>query len=139
MRWSQLQKLIYDVWVDYPRLQIHCNSYDLSGTASVGRWWVTLGKEVIWDVPRDFPDERAKGTYNSFASEVTHIIRSYLDTSRAELLTREFPDDRWSVVEIFRAADRRIGHQRLVELSEGFRSPAALRIVEERILGPGRD
>ena len=69
MRWSRLQRLIYDIWVEKLGLQIHCNAFDLSGSASVGRWWITLDRDIIWDVPKDFPEERAKGTYNLVATE----------------------------------------------------------------------
>jgi len=139
MRWSQLQHRIYDVWVDRldgQRLQIHCTAYGLGGSASVGRWWITLGREIVWDVPRDFPEERAKGTYNPVASEIADLVEDYLNTPRGQLLTREFPTDRWSLVEIFRAADRRLGRARLAELHESLASPVARRILEARLASP---
>jgi len=133
VRWSQLQKRVYAVWVDQPRLQIHCTAYGLSGTVSVGRFWITLGREIVWDVPRDFPEERAKGTYNPVASEIADLLEAYLDTPRAELLTREFPEDRWALIEILRAADRRLGRARLAELRESTTCPAARKILEARL------
>ena len=91
MRWSKLQKRIYGIWQSDISLRIHCNAFPLSGSASVGRYWITLGKKLIWDVPKDFPDERAKGTYNPVASEISAVIHQYLDTSRADLLSASFP------------------------------------------------
>ena len=134
MRWSQLQSLIYSLWCDDIRLQIHCTGYPLSGSASVGRYWTTLGKEIIWDVPKDFPEECAKGTYNTVASEITKVIRSYLDMPRDELMTRSFADDRWGLVDIFRAADRRLGAKRLATLAQGSLSAPAAKVLQARLI-----
>ncbi len=133
MRWSQLQKLIYNVWCDDLGLQIHTNAFALSGSASVGRYWITLGKDIIWDVPRDFPEEKAKGTYNNVASEISEVIKAYLDTPREELLSRVFEADRWGIVDIFRVSDRRLGRKSL-ELIETTSLPEpAKRILEARL------
>jgi hypothetical protein len=133
MRWSQLQKLIYNVWCDDLGLQIHTNAFALSGSASVGRYWITLGKDIIWDVPRDFPEEKAKGTYNNVASEISEVIKAYLDTPREELLSRVFEADRWGIVDIFRVSDRRLGRKSL-ELMEITTLPEpAKRILEARL------
>ncbi len=133
MRWSQLQKLIYNVWCDDLGLQIHTDAFALSGSASVGRYWITLGKDIIWDVPRDFPEEKAKGTYNNVASEISEVIKAYLDTPREELLSRVFEADRWGIVDIFRVSDRRLGRKSL-ELIETTPLPEpAKRILEARL------
>lgn len=134
MRWSQLQKQIYQLWSDDLDLQIHCTDYDLSGTANVGRYWVTLGKEIIWDVPKDFPEECTKGPYNPVASVISAVIKSYLDTSKEDLLSKIFPDDRWGIVNIMRAADRRLGRKSLKTLSERGLADPARRILEIRLV-----
>ena len=133
MRWSQLQSLIYNVWCDDLQLQIHCTGYPLSGSASVGRYWITLGKQIIWDVPKDFPEEREKGTYNPVTSEITEVIRSYLDTPRDELMTRDFHEDRWGLVDILRAADRRLGTKSLEELARRSPSAPAAKVLAARL------
>jgi hypothetical protein len=133
MRWSQLQSLIYNIWRDDLQLQIHCTGYPLSSSASVGRYWITLGKQVIWDVPKDFPGERKKGTYNPVASEITEVIRSYLDTPRDELMTRDFHEDRWGLIDIFRAADRRIGTKSLEKLAQSNPSAPAAIVLQVRL------
>lgn len=132
MRWSRLQKLIYDVWRSDLGLQIHCNSFALSGASSVGRYWITLGKEIIWDCPKDFPEERDKGVYNHVATEITKVIRQYLDTPRDRLMTETFHGDRWGLIDIFRAADRRIGSSKLAELAGTTDSEPARRILDHR-------
>lgn len=133
MRWSQLQSLIYNIWCDDLQIQIHCTGYPLSGSASVGRYWITLGKEIIWDVPKDFPEEREKGTYNPVVSKITEVIRSYLDTPRDELTTRAFPEDRWGLIDIFRVADRRLGTKSLEELAQRNLSVSAVKVLQVRL------
>lgn len=133
MRWSQLQKLIYNVWSADLDLQIHTNAFALSGTASVGRYWITMGKEIIWDVPRDFPQEKAKGTCNSVASEITEVIKAYLDTPREELLSRVFETDRWGIIDIFRVSDRRLGRKSLEQIAKTTLPESAKRILEARL------
>jgi len=134
MRWSQLQKLIYNIWSDDLHLQIHTNAYALSGTASVGRYWITLGKAIIWDVPRDFPEEKAKGTYNQVASEITEVIKAYLDTPREELLSRVFEADRWGLIDVFRVSDRRLGRKALAQLEKTSLAEPAKKILQARLL-----
>ena len=104
----------------------------MSGTSSVGRYWITLGKEIIWDVPKDFPEECAKGTYNPVASEISNVIKSYLNTSRKDLLSKDFPDDRWGITNIMLAADRRLGRNSLQALSKRNLADPARRILEIR-------
>ncbi len=134
MRWSQLQKLIYNIWCDDLHLQIHTNAFALPGTSTVGRYWITLGKDIIWDVPRDFPDERAKGTYNLAASEISEVIKAYLDTPRDEILSRVFEADRWGIIDIFRVSDRRLGRKSLEQLDTKALSQPAKKILQARLL-----
>ncbi len=134
MRWSQLQKLIYNVWCDDLNLQIHTNAFSLSGSYTIGRYWITLGKDIIWDVPRDFPDEKTKGTYNIVASEITEVIRAYLDTPREELLSRTFEADTWGIIDIFRVSDRRLGRKSLEQLERTVLSEPAKKILQARLL-----
>ena len=133
MRWSKLQKLIYNIWCDDLRLQIHTNAYALSGSASIGRYWITLDKDIIWDVPRDFPEETAKGTYNSVASEITEVIKAYLDAPREEILSRAFESDLWGLIDIFRVADRRLGRKSLEQLAVTTLSEPARKILDARL------
>ena len=133
MRWSRLQKLIYGIWVDDLQLQIHASAYPLSGSASVVRYWITMGKEIIWDVPHDFPEERAKGTYNTVASEISEVIKEYLDTPRETLLSRIFERDKWGVIDMFRVVDRRFGRKSLEQLSRASLSMPARKLLEARL------
>jgi hypothetical protein len=93
-----------------------------------------LGKEIIWDVPRDFPEEKAKGTYNLVASEITEVIKAYLDTPREELLSRVFEADRWGLIDIFRVSDRRLGRKALAPLEKTSLAEPAKKILQARLL-----
>jgi hypothetical protein len=125
MRWTQLQKQLHKINSPELKLKIHCTGYPLSGSASVDRYWITLDREIIWDIPKDFPDERRKGTYNNVASKITTILKDYLATSRNELLRKKFTDDHWGLTDILLAADRRRGKRSMNALSKRtLQSPA---------------
>ncbi len=56
-KWSKLQKelyLIIDPTIDF---QIHCVAYPMRsryGNTALPRYWITLGKEIIFDYPKQF-------------------------------------------------------------------------------------
>jgi hypothetical protein len=56
-RWSKLQKEIEQLFVEEVDLRIQCRAYRMASQrrrTDLPRYWVTLGKDVIWDYPRDF-------------------------------------------------------------------------------------
>jgi hypothetical protein len=59
------------------------------------------------------------------------LIRDYIDTPVGNLLNKEF-DDPWGIVEIFLAADRRIGQRRFQALRKKLRSDVAKLVLEKR-------
>lgn len=131
--WSKLQSQVYGIWCKHLDLQMHCMGYPLSGSSQVGRYWITLGKEIIWDVPKDFPVERRKGQYNEFASEISCLIRTYLDTPKDALLSMTFSGDRWGLIDIMRVADRRLGMEALNAFArKGLVLPAAKVLAARR-------
>ena len=132
MRWSRLKKLVEEIWVDNLDLVIHCSAYR-SSNGEIGRYWIKQDSEVIWSVPDNIDQAVASGVNDGAASDITILLREYLDTPRDELLTRNFPRDRWGIIDIMRAADRRIGKQRLLVLKSAGLCDAAQRIVELRL------
>lgn len=60
-KWSKLQKelyLIIDPKIDF---QIHCVVYPMRGdraTSPCPRYWITIGKEIIFDYPKEFTDKK---------------------------------------------------------------------------------
>lgn len=147
--WSKLQKEVY-LLVD-PKLefQIHCVAYRMCsqwGSTDLPRYWITLDKETIFDYPKQFihsdgPDENFRIAYEALSiypyssetSEISNMLREYIDTPLSELMTKKFEGDHWGLTDILRAADRRIGQRRLAELAEIVSNPAAQKILKQRI------
>lgn len=148
-RWSKLQKelyLIIDPKIDF---QIHCVVYPMRShraTSPCPRYWITIGKEVIFDYPKDFVDKNGKVAhhydhisqeadypYYCDASFISNLIRDYIDTPVSEVSTRRFENDYWGLTDILRAADKRIGQRRLDTLRNSIKNPSAQKILELRI------
>ena len=77
--------------------------------------------------------QQADYPYYSDASYISNLIREYIDTPVADILTRRFENDYWGVTDIFRAADKRIGQRRLEVLCGSIKNQAAQKILELRI------
>jgi hypothetical protein len=147
--WSKLQREIYDLISPDIRFQIHCVAYPMRsqrGSSELPRYWITLGKEIIWDYPKDFIikcNNKKRLTnnhgktfalpYSNEVSAISQIIREYIDTPKNKLFDKVFDNDEWGITEILKTADRRIGIRRLDELKNKTESPVALKIIEQRI------
>ena len=134
--WSKLQKEIEKLFADELLLRIQCRAYRMDsqrGSTDIPRYWITLGKRIIFDYPKDFPAGRESYPYLTDVSSISRLIRDYIDTPVDDLLSKQF-DDPWGLVEIFLAADRRIGKRRLRELGEKLSSDAAKLVLEMRNL-----
>lgn len=146
-RWSKLQKelyLIIDPKIDF---QLHCSVYRMQsqfGSTDLPRYWITLNKEIIFDYPKQFIN--AKGELKNFApnapdknylynndiSDISELIREYIDTPTEELITKHFEHDYWGLANILRAADRRIGLRRLDTLRKRKGNIAAQKVISVR-------
>lgn len=134
MRFSQLKKLLKEIVFD-PELglDIRCTTYRIENGAEIGRYWIVLNKETIWSYPARIEDQIALKQSNPDIREITVLLRGYLDTPKDQLLSAEFPQDRFGLIELLRAADRRIGKRRLVELKASSISSAALLLIKQRL------
>lgn len=155
-RWSKLQKELYLIVDPEINFQIHCVPYRMKsnwGGTDLPRYWITLGKEIIFDYPGQFVDmdeelgfwrdgihwyrsivNRTRGgfyPYENDASQLSRLIREYIDTPKNDIFDRDFDMDFWGMTDILRAADRRIGARRLEALRG--RSEAADRIIDARL------
>jgi hypothetical protein len=132
--WSKLQKEIEKLFADELLLRIQCRAYRMNsqcGSTDIPRYWITLGKDIIFDYPKDFPKAGASYPYLTDVSSISRLIRDYIDTPVGNLLNKEF-DDPWGIVEIFLAADRRIGQRRFQALRKKLRSDVAKLVLEKR-------
>lgn len=133
--WSKLQKELYLIIDPEIDLQIHCVAYRMKsqrGNTNLPRYFITLGKQIVFDYPKQFPDELENYPYENDASEISNLIREYIDTPPEELLRKRFANDKWQLTEILKSADRRIGQRRLDELLLSTNSEAAKRIIALR-------
>jgi hypothetical protein len=145
-RWSKLQKQLHQLVDPAIRLQIQCRLVRMSsqrGSTNLPRYWITLDKEVIWDYPGQFALPGG-GTTRADARTVVHyphltdvplisdLIRQYIDTPAGELMSRRFPSDHWGLVNILRAADRRIGRRQWPALKRKLHNAAALKVLVAR-------
>jgi len=132
--WSKLQREIEKLFTDELSIRIQCRAYRMDsqrGSTNIPRYWITLGKDIIIDYPKDFPGAKASYPYHTDVCSISRLIRDYIDTPVDDLLSKEF-EDPWGLIEIFLAADRRIGKRRLRELGEKLSSDAAKLVLEKR-------
>ncbi len=141
--WSKLQKEFYLIRADGLDLQLHCRPYRMDsqrGSSNCPRYWITIGKEIIWDYPKDFIDKTHPNRtnpkwypYGTDIPDISNLIRDYIDTSKNEIMTKTFENDYWGLINILRAADKRIGTRRLPELKKKTRNKAARKVIDARM------
>ena len=145
-RWSKLQSALYRITDPTIRFQIQCRVVRMDsayGSTDLPRYWITLGKETIWSYPGQFvvpggATRRVDSPKLTFYPHMTDVpaisdlIREYIDTPVADLLTRQFTNDHWGLVNILRAADRRIGQRQLPLLRRKVHNLAALKVLDLR-------
>ena len=134
-RWSKLQKQFYTIADGGIDLQMHCAVYRMDsrrGSAGIPRYWITLGKQIIFDYPKQFAQYTGGYPYETDVSEISDLIREYLDTPVNELFEKEFLNDRWGITDIFKAADKRIGKTKLSALAARSADKAVQKIVAAR-------
>lgn len=140
-RWSKLQKEVEQLFADGLALRIQCRAYRMAsqrGSTNLPRYWVTLGKEVIWDYPKDFGSLAKDYPYLTDISAISDLIRDYIDTPVEQLLAKPF-NDQWHLTEIFLAADRRLGKRKLVQLKKQLNYPGACAVLAARWDPKARD
>jgi hypothetical protein len=116
------------------------------GTSDLPRYWITLNKETIWDYPKYFLNQSMGDSYSgrhltlintypygSDISDISKLLNEYIDTPKEELLNKHFENDKWGLINILKAADRRIGERRLSELKRKMYNKAARKIINARI------
>ncbi len=91
---SKLKKQIENLFAPELNMQIFCIAYPVRsqyGSSSIPRYYVKLGKEIIWDFPKDFPlKEISFHLWNDKAVDISNLIRTYIDTPLDELLSESF-------------------------------------------------
>lgn len=114
-RWSKLQKQIYLILDDKIDLQIHCSMYRMNsqqGSVDLPRYWISLNKEIIFDYPKIATSKEAY-PYITDISNISNLFREYLDTPKNQILTQNFTADEYGITDLLKAADKRIGVEKL--------------------------
>lgn len=134
--WSKLQREIYKLLLPELKLQIHCEVYRMdsqSGSTDLPRYWISLDREFIFDYPKYFPCKQGVPyPYLTDISDISALIREYIDTPKLLLLEKNFTHDYWGLADILRAADRRISLKKLQALYGETDDYAVQRVLECR-------
>lgn len=147
-RWSKLRRELYLITDNNIKFQIHCEKYRMKsrwGSTDLPRYSITLGDEIIFDYPKQFVREngkiknlsnnKANGCYPYIndISDISKLIREYIDTPKPEIFDKHFENDYWGLADILKAADRRNGTRRLQRLKHKTNNTAANKIIELRL------
>lgn len=129
--WSKLQRDLYQVLDDSINLQVQCRAYRMPASWStnpqIPRYWITLGKEIIFDVPKEMSLEDKNKLYIHVPA-ISQLIRDYINTPLAELVEKKF-DDQFGITDILKAADRRVGKRQFDKLPK---SDAVQKVLQAR-------
>ena len=134
--WNKLQRGLYMIVDPTINFQIHCAVYSTGPNYKIPRYWITLGKEIIFDYPKQYMDSWFMFPSNGLVSDISDLIREYIDTPLSELMNKHFENDLWGLADIFRAADRRIGQRRLSQMQKATKEPIVQKILALRIKSP---
>lgn len=130
-RWSKLQRRIHEIFDPDIRLQFHCAIYRIPGHVDTvcPRYFLMLNSEIIWDWPKDYTGDLSHQemylVYRESASRISDSIAGYLNSDRKAALSLR---DGWGILDIFRAADRRIGRRQWDILLENINPKASIAV-----------
>ena len=144
--WSKLQKQLYLLIDPSIRFQIQCRLVRMDsqyGRTNLPRYWITLGKETIWSYPGDFvcsdggvrrvdSGRRTGFPHQTDVAAISALVRAYIDTPVSTLLSRHFDEDHWGLINILRAADRRVGRRHWHDLKRKTGNIAARKVLAAR-------
>lgn len=116
--WSKLQKSLYLIVSDKVDFQIHCSVYRMNsqrGSTDLPRYWITIGKEIIFDYPKQFitTEENKNYPYETQISDISNCIREYIDCPFNLLPEKKFENDLWDLTDILKVVDKRLGKEKL--------------------------
>ena len=125
-------------------MQIHCigmeHASDPDSLRELGLYKVRLGKETIWDFPRDFLTRDFRypnggGCFSYSVSDINSLVREYIDTPKDDLLEKQFDNDWFKLTDILKAADRRFGREKLLSYYKECKHEAVRKILKSRFEG----
>ena len=163
-KFSKLKKEIEKLFDQKLDMQFCCSAYPMRpkngyATRSIPRFYVKIGKDIIWDFPKDFEVEPRSSEWCS-DNGISALVREYIDTPVAELLSKEFSGEFRtlshrpprkghpkkfrirhsdmevvkSLTDIFKTADRRVGKQKLYIWAANSETPQVEIIMNARFM-----
>ena len=139
-RWSKLQERVYNIVDPELNFQIHCALYEMNSNdgwhgEKLPRYWITIGKEIVFDYPRMFNTFERYG-FNSYPwyndiSCISDLIEGYIERPKEKLM-EPFENDSFGITNILRVCDRRIGKRRLKKIYDNVDNDVIKRIIELR-------
>jgi hypothetical protein len=150
---TKLEKIIEELFEPNLKLKMKCFSYPVRsqyGSSSIPRFYLQLDKEIIWDFPKDFEIKDIPFYSWMGDNKISELIREYIDAPLAELLDKEFSTEKLSfmanfmhrenkevnidykLTELFKAADRRIGKEKLFKWHKNIGNPKVDLILLKR-------
>ena len=121
--------------------QIHVALYEMNSNdgyhgCKLPRYFITIGKDIVFDYPKDF-DTTEKYGFNSYPWDndmdaISDLIEEYIERTEADIMS-PFENDKWGLTNILRVCDRRIGKRRLKEIYDTAEDNRIIDIVSKRL------
>ena len=130
--WSKLQSALYKVIDKKVDFRIYSCSYDIGECLGIPRYWITIGKEIVWDFPKNTMWDDSDWNFFDEIQSISRLIKAYVDCPKDKLLTYAF-NDRWKILPYLLACDKRIGKRRLVQMLEKDEYSCVAWIIRKRL------
>ncbi len=132
-RWSKLKRALQLIIDPTTEFQIRCNAYNIGESIPIPRYWITIGKTIVWDFPKNFMDDTSGWYFFDEVQKLSCLIREYVDCPKDELMMHHF-DDRWRIIPYIMACDRRIGKRRLRTMLDNTKNQDIREIIQKRLI-----
>ena len=151
---SKIKKQIENLFEPELNMQFCCIAYPMRtqwANNHIPRFYVKLGDKIIWDFPKDFDMKKAHWALWARTNGIVDLVREYIDTPVSEVLTKKFKGGKYEFVaqylyentqetikinyrltDIFKAADRRMGKEKLLAWAAKIKNPIVDRILDVR-------
>jgi hypothetical protein len=96
------------------------------------RYFITIDKDIVFDYPKDIGlDEKSTYRWNCDVSKISDLLEEYIQCPNEKLFD-DYPNDKWGLVDILLACDRRVGERRLKRLEKLTTNEKVRGIIEKR-------
>ncbi len=144
---SKFKKQIDNLFDPNLKMEFCCYAYPMRsqrGCTSIPRFCIKLGKEIIWDCPKNINVPERIIHYWSSENGICDLVRDYIDAPLEKLLEIEFKNERWlkgdnvnfeinyGLTDIFKAGDRRLGKTKLINWAKDKNNGVIDMIIEKR-------